>query len=101
MSTLANQQNSEAAALQLKINTRLTALQAAQSLMATAGYLQIPTDTGGIQIVGKVDHITLLAIASEIADFILGDLEADAKQAMDNAAANNSAAKRSIIQVRN
>lgn len=60
---------------QMQINTRLTALQAAQTLMSTAGF--------GIDGVGKVDHVTLLAMAGDIEKYILGNLEAEAQKAIE------------------
>ena len=83
--------------MQMKINTRLTALQAAQTLMATSGYLGVPgasMDTKEpvwIHRPGAIDHITLLAMASDIEAYILGDLEDEAKKAIE--AARNPHAK--------
>jgi hypothetical protein len=62
-----------ARASQMLINTRLTALQAAQGLMQTQGYT------------GAFDHIMLLAMAADIESYILGDMLAEAKKAMENA----------------
>jgi len=64
----------EARLMQMKINTRLTALQSAQTLMGTPGYNELG---------GTVDHSTLLLIASQIETYIIGDLEQQAKEALD------------------
>lgn len=78
---------------QMKINTRLTALQAAQQLMATTGYLGVPgikaSDGSPVWIKppGAVDHITLLAIAGDIEGYIMGNLEQETKDALAAAAA--------------
>lgn len=58
---------------QMKINSRLTALQAAQSLMQLQDYD------------GKRDHITLLAIAGDIEQYILGTLEEETEAALKKA----------------
>lgn len=52
---------------QMLINTRLTALQAAQMLMGTSGFK--PADGGNAA--GTVDHVTLLAIATDVEEYIL------------------------------
>lgn len=85
---------------QMKINTRLTALQSALELMKTHGYTGIPGEQEGkpawAHKPGAVDHVTLLAMASDIEDYILGNLEEEAKTAIDEA----KKPKASIIQVR-
>lgn len=91
---------------QMKINTRLTALQSALELMKTHGYTGIAGQTQGdgdvlpkpvwVREPGAVDHITLLAMAGDIENYILGTLEEEAKQAMEEA----KKSKPSIIQVR-
>ncbi len=63
----------EAGLQQMQINTRLTSLQTALSLMATPQYS------------GAVDHITLLAISEDVAKFILGNLETEALKAIEEA----------------
>jgi hypothetical protein len=63
----------EAGLMQMRINTRLTALQAAQTIMSTPGYVD-----GG----GKVDHITLLAMAGDIEKYIIDDLAVEAEKAI-------------------
>jgi hypothetical protein len=75
---------------QMKINTRLTALQSALELMKIPGY-------GFQEGVARVDHITLLAMAGDIEAYILGGLEDEAKQAIENA---KKPPKPAIIQVR-
>ncbi len=66
---------------QMKINTRLTALQAVQTLMNTRGYLEL--DGGGQ--VNKVDAVTLLATAQMIEEYILGNIEKETIDAMEAA----------------
>jgi hypothetical protein len=74
---------------QMKINTRLTALQTALELMKTPGYLGVPGSTIDephpiwIHQPGKVDCITLLAMAAEFEAYVIGDLEAQAKEFID------------------
>lgn len=65
---------------QMKINARLTALQAAQTLMGTPGY----KESGAAN---NVDMVTLLATASEIEGYILGNIEKESLEALENAAA--------------
>ncbi len=79
---------------QMRINARLTALQAAQTLMGTHGYLGvdgmkkneagIPEPTW-IRPPGTVDIITLLAQAQMIEDYILGNIEKESVEAMEEA----------------
>jgi len=77
---------------QMKINTRLVSLETAQKLMATMGYLGVAgqkADTGNacwVKEPGAVDHITLLAIATDIENYILGNLEQETKDALEAAA---------------
>lgn len=66
---------------QMKINARLTALQAVQSLIVTRGYL--PSDGGSST--NKVDIVTLLAQAQMIEEYILGNVEKESIDAMDEA----------------
>lgn len=74
---------------QMKINTRLTALQSALGVMSTQGYLGVEgalrVDEEGktlpvpksiwIHRPGQVDHLTLLAMATDIEKYILGEIE--------------------------
>ena len=88
---------------QMKINTRLTALQSALELMKTAGYTGIPgADKDGnpqwVRPPGTVDHITLLAMAGDIEAYILGNLEDEAKEAITEA---KKPPPPKILQVRN
>lgn len=69
---------------QMKINTRLTALQAAQQMMSTRGYLSVD---GGDGQVNKIDIVTLLAQAQMIEEYILGNIEEETVTAMNNAKA--------------
>ncbi len=69
----------QARAQQMKINTRLTALQAAQTLMGTPGFK--PTDGGNAA--SCVDMVNLLAIATEVEKYILGDIEEETKKAIE------------------
>lgn len=92
--------------MQMKINTRLTALQCAQTLMSTPGYhdanpaFMVPGPDGTTAVPvnnsGKVDHITLLAIAGDIENYIIGDLQEEARKAIEEA--KNPRPK--ILQVR-
>lgn len=72
----------EAQRQQIIINTRLTALQAAQTLMGTPGYLGIPGSNSEtkepvwVEKPGAVNHIVLLAIAADIEAYIVAGLEA-------------------------
>ena len=97
---------------QMKINTRLTALQSALELMKTPGYTGIagekpvdnPTFAGErtpvwVKPPGAVDHVTLLAMAQDIEAYILGDLEDEAQKAIENAK-KPQAPKPSIIMHR-
>lgn len=59
-----------ARAQQMKINTRLTALQAAQNLMQLSTYTNSP------------DHLTLIAMAADIEKYILGDIEQETNDAI-------------------
>ena len=80
---------------QMKINTRLTALQSALELMKTTGYTGIAGQTKAeegkfpepvwVRPPGTVDHITLLAMAGDIEAYILGNLEDEAKEAITEA----------------
>jgi hypothetical protein len=58
---------------QMIINTRLTALQAAQTLMGTTGFDDFDDKaTGGVR---EISHPTLLAIAGDIEGYILGGID--------------------------
>ena len=61
----------QARAQQMKINTRLTALQAGQSIMSLTTYNQ------------GVDHLTLIAMATDIEKYILGEIEQETKDAIE------------------
>lgn len=65
---------------QMKINARLTALQCAQTLMGTPGYKEA-------SVANAVDMITLLATATEIENYILGNIEKESVEALETAAA--------------
>ena len=82
MSNLSADQK-EAGLMQMRINTRLTALQTALELMKIEHYK------------GEVDHIMLLAMAGDVEKYIIDDLAEEARKAID-AAKNTS----KIIQVR-
>lgn len=77
---------------QMKLNSRLTALEVAHKLMCTDGYTGIAGAREGdgkpawVKPPGAVDHITLLAIAQDVEAYILGTLEAETLQALDEAA---------------
>lgn len=80
-----------ARAQQMKINARLTALQAAQTLMSTHGYLGVPGCKEGtvepvwIREPGTIDIVTLLAQAEMIEGYILGNIEQESIDAMEEA----------------
>jgi hypothetical protein len=61
----------QARAQQMKINTRLTALQAGQHLMSLTTYS------------GEVGHLTLIAMATDIEKYILGEIEQETKDALE------------------
>lgn len=65
---------------QMKINTRLTALQSAQTIMGTPGYLGVVGENEQGKPAwafkpGSVDHLTLIAMATDIEKYILGEIE--------------------------
>lgn len=79
---------------QMKINTRLTALQTGLELMKAPNYSSVVykndpnnpmIDSEPVTRGGGVDHITLLAMATDIEKYILGELEAEAQQAVEAA----------------
>ena len=61
----------QARAQQMKINTRLTALQSVHTLMGHSNYH------------GEVDAISLIAMASEIEGYILGQIEQETKDVLE------------------
>lgn len=64
---------------QMQINTRLASLQAAQTVMSTPGFRP---DDGGNPM-SRVDAITLISMACEIEKYILGEIEAETKLAIE------------------
>ena len=82
-----NVDQKEAGLMQMKINTRLTALQAARDLL--------PPQSSLMNGQG-VDHLALLAMASDIELYVLGGLEDEAKAAFEAA----RKPKQTILQVR-
>lgn len=99
MSNLSNvdKQNLDnlARAQQMQINARLTALQAAQSIMSAPGYLGVPGERDGKPIwvhePGKTDHVTLLAMAGDIENYIMGNIVEETKTAIEAAKAKLNA----------
>jgi hypothetical protein len=100
------QDQKEAGLMQMKINTRLTALQTALSIMGTHGYTGIAGEKPAedakypgqreavwVKQPGAVDHITLLAMAGDIEKYISGDLAEEARKAIDEAAKRLNAPK--------
>lgn len=76
----------QARAQQMKINTRLTALQTALSIMQAPNYsfYDYNNDTQKSERVGgDVDHLTLLAMATDIEKYILGEIEQETKEALE------------------
>lgn len=61
----------QARAQQMKINTRLTALQSAHTIMGNTNYS------------GAHDPIALIAMASEIEGYILGQIEEETKAVLE------------------
>lgn len=85
-----------ARAQQMKINARQFAATMALELIKAPNYSAIqytddtdrPGNNSKAEIVGgKVDHVTLLAMARDIEDYIVGNLEKEAVDAMDAAKA--------------
>lgn len=68
---------------QTKINARLTALQAAQTLMSTPGFVNKIDDGHKPNETNSVDHVCLLAMAGDIEAYIMGNLEDEAKRAIE------------------
>lgn len=91
----------EAGLMQMRINTRLTALQTALSIMGNVAYshgvagekpVEDPKFPGErapawIQQPQRVDHITLLAMAGDIEKYIIDDLAEEATKAIEAAKA--------------
>lgn len=79
----------QARAQQMKINTRLTALQTALSIMGTNGYLGVEgaskdtCEPVWIHQPKEVGHLTLLAMATDIEKYILGEIEQETKEALE------------------
>lgn len=65
---------------QMKINARLVSLETSLKLMYHQGYEGVP---GGAN---KIDAITLLAQAQMIEQYILGGIEKETTEALENAA---------------
>ena len=75
----------QARAQQMKINTRLTALQTALSIMQAPNYsvfVHAPDIEPKI-VGGQTDHLTLLAMAVDIEKYILGEIEQETKDALE------------------
>ena len=71
---------------QMKINTRLTALQTALSIMQAPNYSFCNYDNStqkSERAGGSVDHLTLLAMAVDIEKYILGEIEQETKDALE------------------
>lgn len=88
---------------QMKINTRLTALQSALEIMKTPNYSYLVDVSDDADVSsrlerrgGEIDHVTLLAMAGDIEDYILDGLEDEAKEAIEAA----KKPKPTILQVR-
>lgn len=63
---------------QMKINSRLTALQSAQTIMSLPGF----TDPVKGNEASRYDSITLIAMAQDIENYILGNIEAETEAAL-------------------
>lgn len=72
---------------QMKLNTRLTALQAATQIVAAPGFIDrtIPEHAAN-----SVTVHTVIAIAQELEGYILGDIEAETEEALKKAQENIS-----------
>lgn len=79
---------------QMKVNSRQFALTMALELVKAPNYSVVeyrndPDKPGGDStthlVGGKVDHITMLAMAGDFEKYVLGDLEAEAKDAVEAA----------------
>lgn len=68
---------------QMQINTRLTALQTALELMKLPNFNVTSGFTPANGLATKVDHVTLLAMSGDIEKYILGNLEQEAKDAIE------------------
>lgn len=85
---------------QMKVQARQFAATMALELMKVPNYSVLAytndpdkpgSDSTPVRSGGAVDHITLLAMAGDIEGYILGTIEEEAKQAMENAAAKLNA----------
>jgi hypothetical protein len=94
--------DNEARIQQMKVSARQFAATMALELIKAPNYSVVefrndPGDTNGNSLAhvvgGKVDHITLLAMAGDIEKYILGDLEQEAKDAIEVAAKSFNAPK--------
>ena len=86
----------------MKVQARQFAATMALELMKAPNYSAVaykndPAVAGGDSVPsfvgGKVDHITLLAMAGDIEKYVLGDLEEEAKAAIEAAAKGFNAPK--------
>jgi hypothetical protein len=92
-----------AALAQMKINARLVSLQTALELMKAPNYSVVeyrndpdnPTAPNSIPLMtgGKVDHITLLAMAADFNDYIMNNIEQEAAAAIAEARAKMNTPK--------
>lgn len=94
--------DTEARIQQMKVQARQFAATMALELIKAPNYSVVefrndPGDTNGNSLAyvvgGKVDHITLLAMAGDIEKYVLGDLEQEAKDAIAEAAKGFNAPK--------
>ena len=85
----------QAALMQQKVHARQFAATMALELIKAPNYSVVaykndpdsPTGESMAEVTGgKVDHITLLAMAQDIEAYIMGDLEEEAKKALETAA---------------
>jgi hypothetical protein len=70
---------------QMNINARLVSLETAMKLMHAPFYNYEDKDNNNDKVIkgGKTDHITLIAMAQEIEGFILGNIEEETKQILE------------------
>lgn len=81
------QLDQEARVAQMKVQARQFAATMALELMKSPNYSVRDDSTGQPKLTGgAVDHVTLLAMAQDIEAYILGNLEQEAKDALEAAA---------------
>lgn len=94
--------DTEARVAQMKVQARQFAATMALELMKVPNYSMVTykndpnvpgSDSVPEMVGGKVDHVTLLAMAGDIEAYILGNLEQEAKDAIEAASKSFNAPK--------